>query len=535
MKDWQNHILEIAAFRYRIIADAAESDGEGVSEAINKAAQCDYIDLNGHQVRFSTRTLWLWLKKYKQENSLAALGPKQRIDCGELRAMSKEILEQAAQLRRESPARATRTIIDILERKKVVAKGVLKRSTINRHFDNLGLSRQRLRTLGKKSFRKIETLKPLELVVADFHHGPYVTVNHEAQARKSLLLVFIDHYSRYILEGRYYLHEDFAALRFGFRRTILLYGPFDKLYLDNGPSFQTARFHAACKNKDLNINVVHSKPYQAEGRGVCERFNRTIKEQFEMEVRTRDELLSLTELNGYFEAWLAERYHQDIHSETKEAPFSRFRNNVVQREAPKLELVDELLRLRKKYKVHAKWSTVEVLTTRYLVDSSLRGRSVFVLYDPFDMTYVLIEHHGRILQRALPFIAGQAPPNIEGSKQVPHPENDYLKLLRDDYETRVQAELAVLNLRPTNFAQELRLVDFYALLQSCRGVELQVHEKNEVSAFFRKMRPLLPEPTKFAVENIKRRLGLGSHISVYLQALQTQLVRSRTKEEKRIP
>ncbi|MFH2007990.1 MAG: transposase, partial [bacterium] len=122
-------------------------------------------------------------------------------------------------------------------------------------------------------------------MVADFHHGPYVRVGHDDKARKALLLVFIDHFSRDILDGRYYLHEDFAVLRFGFRRVLLVHGLFDLLYIDNGPSFQTKRFHAACKNELLDIKVVHSKPYVSEGRGVCERFNKTVKGQFESEAR----------------------------------------------------------------------------------------------------------------------------------------------------------------------------------------------------------------------------------------------------------
>jgi transposase InsO family protein len=74
---------------------------------------------------------------------------------------------------------------------------------------------------------------------------------------------------------------------------LLVHGLFDTLYVDNGPSFQTTRFHAACKNEALDIKVVHSKPYVSEGRGVCERFNRTVKEQFESEVRNQEDLLTL--------------------------------------------------------------------------------------------------------------------------------------------------------------------------------------------------------------------------------------------------
>jgi transposase InsO family protein len=91
-----------------------------------------------------------------------------------------------------------------------------------------------------------------------------------------------------------------------------------RYYVDNGPSFQATRFHAACDA--LGIRLVHSTPYHSECRGVIERLNRTVKEQFETEVRGREEPLTLDELNAYFEAWLAERYHRDVHSETGETP-----------------------------------------------------------------------------------------------------------------------------------------------------------------------------------------------------------------------
>jgi hypothetical protein len=386
-----------------------------------------------------------------------------------------------------------------------------------------------LRTLGKKVFRKIETLVPLELVIADFHHGPYVRIPGEEHSRRALLLVFIDHFSRNILDGRYYLHEDFAVLRFGFRRVLSLFGGFDKLYVDNGPSFHTGRFHAACTNKEINIQLVHSKPYQSEGRGVCERFTRTIKEQFETEARQREELLTLDELNAYFEAWLAERYRRDIHSETGESPFERFSRNVVMRQTPSFERLDELLRLRKKAKVHPKWCTVECQAKRYLVDTSLRGRSVHVLFDIMDPSYVLIEYERRIVARAEPQRPGHEPKQPEPTP-LPETKTDYLQLLRDDYEKRVQAELSALDLRAAPTKKELSFAELSALIQGCRGCALADFEISLVQATFRKLRPIEPEVARCAIDTARRKLGSGLHVRVYLDFLQTHLVRYRTKK-----
>jgi len=528
VNDREDHALLVASFRYRIIAEVAEAEGEGVTAAVKEASAAEWTAPWGAHEHFSQRQIWRWVAAYAK-GGLSALKPKRRVDVGALRAVPVEVLEAAAALRRENPNRPTKTIIDILVRKKTIARGKLKRSTLDRRLAATGLSRWALRTLGRKVFKKIETHAPLELVIADFHHGPYVRQPGEERARRALLLVFIDHFCRYVLEGRYYLHEDFAVLRFGFRRVLLVYGVFGKLYVDNGPSFHAGRFHAACKNKEIDIWLVHSKAYQSECRGGVERFNRTVKEKFDDEVRQREELLTLDELNAYFEAWLAERYHRDIHAETGAAPFDRWRDNVTLRQAPSLERLDELLRLRKRAKVHPKWGTVECQGVRYLADPGLRGRKVYVLYDAMDPSYILIELDGGVVQRAEPQRPGHTPAQPE-PPPLPKEKTDYLQLLRDGYQERVKTEIAALDLRPAAYRKELAFVDFAALMQTCRGTDLVDFEATLLQACFRKLRPIDPEMARQAVETLRRRLGLGLHIRVYLDALQTALVQQRTKK-----
>lgn len=520
--------LVIAAFRHRIIAEAIDAGHDGVVEALREAASREYTDPRGRSVRLGVRTLWRWLRAHRR-GGLLALCPKARKDQGTLSAFGPQVFERAKALRREKPGRATKTVIDILVRKKIVPRGDIARSTLDRHFERAGLSRRALRSLGQKTFGRIETESPFELVVGDFHHGPYVRVGDDDSLRRSLLCAFIDHFSRFVPEGRYYLHEDFAALRFGFRRLLVAHGLPVRLYLDNGPAFHATRFHAACDA--LDTRLVHSKPYQSEGRGVVERFNRTVKEQFEDEARGRDEPLVLDELNAYFEAWLSERYHRDLHSETAEPPRERFARGAAPRPAPDLALVEELLRLRERRTVHKKWSTVEVATVRYTVEPALRGRRVDVLFDPFDPAYVLVAFDGRVVQRAFPQRPGQGPPEPSAPKPD-GPPTDYLALLRADYEQRTHAELASLRLRPAAPAAELALVDLVARLERCRGATLTDAERSEAAAFWRRMRPLDPEAARSALDSAHRRLGGALHVRVYLDTLKDHLVRLRTKGAK---
>lgn len=518
-----DHDLAIAAVRYRLIAEALETDGEAIVAILKAQAGQPRTDPQGRARTWSVRTLARWLAAYRGGGFLA-LCRKPRKDQGALRAITSEVFARAEALRREKAARPTKTIIDILVREKTAAPGAVARATLDRHLARRGLSRHTLRSLGQKTFRRIATTAPFALVVADFHHGPYVRTA-DGSLRRALLGAHIDHFSRFLPEARYFLHEDYAALRFGFRRLVTAFGLPQTYYVDNGPSFQATRFHAACAA--LGIRLVHSTPYQSECRGVVERFNRTVKEQFETEVRGREEPLTLDELNAYFEAWLAERYHHDLHSETGESPRDRFQRTAVLTPAPDLAQVDELLRLRERRRVHKKWSTVEVLATRYLVDPSLRGRKVDVLYDPFAPEYVLVVCDGRVVQRAFPQQPGAMPPQT--TPPAPQgPATDYLALLRADYERRTQSELAALRLRTTPAVPELPLVDLVSLLATCRGTELTAAECSRAAAFWRKLRPIDPEAARHALRAAQRRLGTTLHLDLYLDALTTYLVRRRT-------
>jgi hypothetical protein len=368
-------------------------------------------------------------------------------------------------------------------------------------------------------------------VVCDFHHGPYVRPTAGAEViRRALLCAFIDHFSRFVCEARYYLHEDFAALRFGFRRLLLAFGRPVKIYVDNGASYQASRFHAACEA--LEIKLVHSTPYRAEGRGVIERFNRTLKEQFEAEVKEREEPLTLDELNAYFEAWLSERYHRDTHSETGESPALRFASAQDLRGAPEPGLLDELLRLRERRCVHKKWSTVEIDARRYVVDPALRGRKVDVLYDPFAPEYVLVVFDGRVIQRAFVQQPGQVPAQPHEPPLPTGPATDYLALLRADFEKRTQAELSALRLRPARPSTEMPLPELVTLLEACRGSLLSPDERTRASALWRKLRPLETSLVRDALAGAQRRLGLRLHLDVYLEHLHSHVVRLRSKGRK---
>jgi putative transposase len=401
-----------ALLRYLRIAEAAEAPVEQGGSVLRE----EYASQEGQQKPGSLRTLQRWLKRYR-EHGLKGLKRRARKDKGSTRAIPEAALQRAIALRGEAPERSTTTLIDILERSGEVAVGALKRSTLDRHLDRCNASRRMLHVLGTKRHIRMSFEHPLDFVVADFHDGPYYRTDTD-EIRRAQLGAFIDHCSRYVPESRYVPSENLMAVRHGLGTFCTRWGLPHKLYADRGPGYKAGRFHFACAQ--LDIDLCHSRPYTSEGRGAIERFNRTVKEAFELEVRLLPDPPTLVELNAFWLAWLNERYHRTIHSETGERPLERWQRLLEATEIrhPDPELLDEVLRLHARRTVHRKTSTVEVGGVRFVVDTSLRRRRVDVLYDPHDLSSVVIYLNEQRVQRAHPQQPNEHPlPVPEGSRR----------------------------------------------------------------------------------------------------------------------
>ena len=72
----------------------------------------------------------------------------------------------------------------------------------------------------------------------------------------------------------------------------------------------------------MGIRLWHSKPGEPAGRGKIERFFRTVRDQFEVELLTGVE--TMAELERLFAGWVEQHYHRQIHSETGQTPIERF-------------------------------------------------------------------------------------------------------------------------------------------------------------------------------------------------------------------
>ncbi len=153
----------------------------------------------------------------------------------------------------------------------------------------------------------------------------------------------------------------------------------------------------------LGVRLTHSKPGQPAGRGKIERVFRTVRDQFLVELAVPGALAALKdigELNTLFTAWVETVYHQRVHSETQQAPLERFLAA-----GPPALPAPELLReafLWSHHRKVTKTATISLFGNRYEVDAALVGRTVEVVFDPFDLTRLDVRFGGRSMGQAVP-------------------------------------------------------------------------------------------------------------------------------------
>ena len=154
---------------------------------------------------------------------------------------------------------------------------------------------------------------------------------------------------------------------------------------------------------------MHSTPGRPQGRGKIERFFRSVREQFLVEL-TEDRLAQvsdLAELNRLFTAWVETVYHPAIHSETGAAPLRRWCEGVpdpLPRPSP-AQLREAFL--WSEYRTVTKTATVSLHANLYQVDELLVGRRVELVFDPFDLTEIEVRYGGRSFGAAVAFTIGR--------------------------------------------------------------------------------------------------------------------------------
>ncbi len=310
---------QIAVFRFGVIHEfvggAVLDYGEQERLLGEKCARKWQIPYS-NRTRVSRGTMLSWIKQYKENGSkLESLYPKDREDRKKSRAIDAHTAENLIALRKSMPRATVPALIKIMEKRRLVSSGIrLKATTVYRFLHSHKLMKP---LAGHPDRRKFEAELPNDLWQSDVMHGPLVTA--EPRQKKSYLIAFLDDHSRLVPYARFYLSEKLEDFSDAFEKALLKRGLPRKLYVDNGAAYRSK--HLEHITASLGIALVHAKPYQPQGKGKIERFNRRVRQQF---LPTLPSTLSLDDLNERFDAWLRQDYHVTRHSAIGQTPMQRF-------------------------------------------------------------------------------------------------------------------------------------------------------------------------------------------------------------------
>ena len=417
---------DIALFRYSLIREAADPALTAAErgQLVRYLAARDHVDPHGERVRVGRSTLDRWIRAWRA-GGFDALVPEARTAEPKTPA---PILELAVALKLERPGRTATQVCRIIAADRGWAPSA---RTVQRLFEREGLN---VRPDGRlpEVFGRFEKQASNVLWTGDALHGPNIA------DRKVYLLAFIDDHSRLLVGYRWCHAEDTVRLEAALRAGLAARGIPGGIYVDNGSAFASKPLLRSCAS--LGIRLTHSTPRRPEGRGKIERFFRTVRDQFLIEIDVSPPA-DLAEMNQLFAAWVEGVYHRQVHSETGQTPLDRFDVTTVRLPTP-AELHEAFL--WSETRTVTKVATVSLHGNHYQVDVALAGQRVELVFDPFDLTRIDVRLHGRSMGTAVPHHIGRhthptARPDPTTTPTAPASTGiDYLRLV----ETRRDRDVA---------------------------------------------------------------------------------------------
>jgi putative transposase len=375
---------KIALFRYGLIAPLViEVLPHG--EMMRRARD---IAVHEHEIPFSSRrqvsveTLLIWARRYRLEG-FPALAPKSRCDSGVSRVIPPQLGQLIERLKRENPHRTAATLLRELALSSGSDTPPISAASLYRFLKEHGLTEREL--LNPTTVRrKFEAEYSNQIWQSDMLYGPYVQ-RPEGGKRQCFLYAIIDDASRLIPHAQFYVSEGLDSLLDCLRQAVKARGIPIRLYVDNGKVFhsqQLARIAAS-----LGILIVHSPPYQPEGRGKIERWFKTVRDQF-LSNLDRKQTLTVESLNARFWAWIDNGYHVAEHSSLGTTPLLRWQRDIEQiRQIPPTTDVRRLFFYRVIRTVRRD-STFLLQNRFYEAPAHLAGQRIEARFDPLDAAVI---------------------------------------------------------------------------------------------------------------------------------------------------
>jgi putative transposase len=394
----ENKAEKIALFRYGLIAPLGLESlprGELTRRAQEIAARPYDIPHSGRR-SMCAETLLEWARRYR-EDGFPALFPKPRQDRGQARAVSPQTAELIERLKRENPHRTgTALLRQLALATEAPNKAPLSASTLYRFLRARGLTERQLLLAQATAHKKYEAQYANQIWQSDLRYGPWVQ-RAGGGKMQVYLQATLDDASRLIPHAQFYPHQGLDGFLDCLRQAIAARGLPTRLYMDNAKIYrspQLARIAAG-----MGILIVHTPPYQPEGRGKIERCFRTVREQFLASLEPKV-LLSIEQLNERLWHWIDTLYHRSEHRALGTTPLLRWQRDIERiRQLPPATDLRRLF-LHRVLRLVRRDSTFLLQNHFFEAPPHLAGKQIAVRFAPLHLTELEIYWEGQAQGRA---------------------------------------------------------------------------------------------------------------------------------------
>lgn len=383
-------IHPLALFRLSVLGPLASRNhlerGE-LKQIIQDLANKTYQIPGSKRTHLSPQIIERWYYLWKQEG-IAALEPKTRCDKNHTQ-LSESVQSALLTIKHDNPARSLNTLISMLERQGIVARGSLARATVHRFLQHLNLSKRTLADAATIERRSFVATHAGDIWQSDVLHGPQIPTPRGMQ--KTYLVSLLDDASRLITHCAFCLGEAAVDIEGVLKDALLKRGIPKKLIVDNGAAYKSASLQGICAR--LQIRLIYCPAREPQGKGKLERYHRFFRETFLDEIDSNN-IQNLADFNARLWVWIETVYHQRPHGglANNMTPLERWRQDLIKirhlgAQAP---LIDDIFYHRISRFVR-KDGTISWVGKLFEVPYELCGKTVHLVFDPHAIKAIRVE------------------------------------------------------------------------------------------------------------------------------------------------
>lgn len=375
----------IALWRFQLLAPLLDVDRRRGTfrTALDKVARRTHDHPDRGQIQVGRSTVQHWLAAYRRDG-LEGLTPVPRRDRGTSRRIDDRLAEAIETLATSRPQLDGPGLLAEL-RAADSARPLPSLPTLYRFL--------RARRLDQRAAPSRRDHRAFTFDLAgdcwqgDVMYGPLLP-NRDGGRDRTYLIAILDDATRLIVHAEFYCEQHLYALKDCLKQALLKRGLPRRLYFDNGKIFRSRLIQLVAAR--LGIHLIHTRPYQPQGRAKLERWFGTVRRGFLARIDL-DRIDELDALNRLLFAWVEGVYHREPHRGIdNEIPLDRWlRLSEGIRPLPRDVDLEDLFFDETSRRV-GKDGTLTLAGKAFEAGPVFIGQRVTVRFDPFDRRRVYV-------------------------------------------------------------------------------------------------------------------------------------------------